>query len=118
MDSQWQDVVTEGEAIEGMTCSFGHGEGKIRHSPRASPEKQWGKLSSKKVKELLLATKDIMQSSYVSGGAELKDFKNPFHVSKFELKVYGKKEDEYGNEVISSTTSDQRKSWYCPKVQK
>ena len=51
-----------------------------------------------------------MQSSYVSGGAELKDFKNPFHASKFELKVYGKKEDEHGNEVISSTTSDQRKS--------
>ena len=29
-----------------------------------------------------------------------------------------KKEDEYGNEVISSTTSDQRKSWYWPKSSK
>ena len=88
------------------------------YATKLHPEKQWGKLSSKKLKELLLSTKDIMQSSYFSGGAELKDFKNPFHTSKFELKVYGKKEDEYGNEVISSTTSDQRKSWYCPKVQK
>jgi formamidopyrimidine-DNA glycosylase len=59
-----------------------------------------------------------MQRSYISGGAELKDFKNPFHVSEFELKVYGKKEDENGNEIISTTTSDQRKSWYCPNVQK
>ena len=88
------------------------------YAAKLHPEKQWSKLSSKKIKELILATKHIMQNSYVSGGAELKDFKNPFHLSKFELKVYGKKEDEYGNEVISSTTSDQRKSWYCPKVQK
>ena len=88
------------------------------YAAKLHPEKQWGKLSSKKVKELLLATKDIMQRSFASGGAELKDFKNPFHVSKFELKVYGNKEDRYGNEVVSSTTSDQRKSWYCPKVQK
>ena len=88
------------------------------YAAKLHPEKQWGKLSSKKVKELLLATKDIMHRSFASGGAELKDFKNPFHVSKFELKVYGNKEDGYGNEVVSSTTSDQRKSWYCPKVQK
>ena len=61
------------------------------YATKLHPEKQWGKLSSKKLKELLLSTKDIMQSSYFSGGAELKDFKNPFHTSKFELKVYGKK---------------------------
>ena len=88
------------------------------YAAKIHPEKKWGDLSPKKVKQLLLSTQDIMQRSFTSGGAELKDFKNPFHVSEFELKVYDKKEDEYGNEVISSTTSDQRKSWYCPKVQK
>jgi formamidopyrimidine-DNA glycosylase len=88
------------------------------YAAKIHPEKKWVDLSPKKVKQLLLSTQDIMQRSFTSGGAELKDFKNPFHVSEFELKVYGKKEDEYGNEVISSTTSDQRKSWYCPKVQK
>ena len=59
-----------------------------------------------------------MQRSYLSGGAELKDFKNPFNTSIFKLKVYGKKEDEFGNIIKSITTSDQRKSWYCPKIQK
>lgn len=88
------------------------------YAAKIHPEKKWGKLSSKRRKELVFATQDIMQRSYISGGAELKDFKNPFHVSEFELKVYGKKEDENGNEIISTTTSDQRKSWYCPNVQK
>ena len=73
---------------------------------------------TKKIKQLVMATKDIMERSYISGGAELKDFNNPFNTSIFKLKVYGKKKDEFGNIVKSIKTSDQRKSWYCPKVQK
>ena len=88
------------------------------YAVKLHPEKKWGLISTKKIKQLILATKDIMQRSYLSGGAELKDFKNPFNTSIFKLKVYGKKEDEFGNIIKSITTSDQRKSWYCPKIQK
>ena len=59
-----------------------------------------------------------MQESYYSGGAELKDFKNPFKSSKFKLKVYGKKITDKKTNVKSIVTSDQRKSWYCEKTQK
>ena len=59
-----------------------------------------------------------MRDSYKSGGAELKDFKNPFHKSEFKLKIYGKKYTEKNNLVKSKITSDFRKSWFCEKSQK
>ena len=61
------------------------------YATKLHPEKQWRKLSSKKLKELLLTTKDIMQSSYFSGGAELKDFKNLFTHQNLNLKCMAKK---------------------------
>ena len=86
------------------------------YAAKLHPEIKWGQISTKKIKQLVLATKDIMQRSYISGGAELKDFKNPFNASIFKLKVYGKKEDEFGNIVKSIKTSDQRKSWYLSLI--
>jgi len=87
------------------------------YAAKLHPEKKWGELSAKKIKQLILNTQDIMQGSYTTGGAELKDFKNPFKESTFSLKVYGKETDEEGNKVESLLTSDQRKSWFCPKIQ-
>ncbi|MDA7794627.1 hypothetical protein N9Y90_03320 [Flavobacteriales bacterium] len=88
------------------------------YATKLHPEKKWGELSAKKIKELILNTQDIMQRSYSTGGAELKDFKNPFHESTFSLKVYGKETDPKGNKIESLVTSDQRKSWFCPRIQK
>ena len=88
------------------------------YATRLHPEKKWGELSDKKIKQLILNTQDIMQRSYSTGGAELKDFKNPFNESTFSLHVYGKKTDSKGNKVESALTSDQRKSWFCPNIQK
>ena len=82
------------------------------------PEQKWSDLSPKKVNKLILITKDIMNKSFESGGAELKDFKNPNHKSKFTLNIYGKKKTLKNENVISINTSDQRRSWICPKIQK
>ena len=59
-----------------------------------------------------------MNESYKSGGAELKDFINPFNPSKFRLQIYGKKYTEQNNLVTSEKTSDSRKTWLCSKHQK
>ena len=67
---------------------------------------------------LIKNIQEVMWSSYTSGGAELKDFKNPFNSSKFKLKIYGKKYTENKNLVISKNTSDSRKTWFCSKEQK
>ena len=82
------------------------------------PEEKWSNLSPNQVKKLILNTRDIMNKSFESGGAELKDFKNPNYKSKFTLNIYGRKKTLNNKNVISINTSDQRRSWICPEIQK
>ena len=82
------------------------------------PEEKWGNLSSKQKLRLINNLQKVMLDSYKSGGAELKDFKNPFNQSQFKLKIYGKKYTDKNNVVTSLLTSDSRKSWLCNKTQK
>ena len=88
------------------------------YTSKLHPEEKWKKISIKKRENLIKQTKKIMQNSFTSGGAELRDFKNPFHKSNFKLFVYGKSEDLNKNKISSMLTSDQRKTWFCPKTQK
>lgn len=90
----------------------------VLYAANIHPENKWCQLSQKKIFSLIKCVKDIMHHSYQTGGAELKDFKNPFDQSKFTLKVYGKTSDPHGRPVKSLLTSDQRKSWFCPSLQK
>ena len=60
------------------------------YASKIHPEEKWGNLSREMKIELIKKTKEVMKKSYKAGGAELKDFKNPFHSSNFTLKVYGK----------------------------
>ena len=82
------------------------------------PEEKWGNLNKEKITSLIKNTQKVMYESYKSGGAELKDFKNPFNPSKFRLQIYGKKYTEQNNIVTSKKTSDSRKTWFCSKNQK
>ena len=82
------------------------------------PEEKWKNMKSKKINPLIKNLQKVMHGSYAKGGAELKDFKNPFNVSDFTLKIYGKKFTEKNNPVTPILTSDQRKSWICKKNQK
>ena len=82
------------------------------------PETNWGMLNDRKINLLLQSTKEIMYDSYLHGGAELKDFKNPFNKSEFGLKVYSQNFDPQGNKIEKTTTKDQRSTWWSPKIQK
>lgn len=88
------------------------------YASKIHPEEKWGNLTEDMRINLIKKTKEIMKKSYRSGGAELKDFKNPFYSSKFKLKVYGKTYTKHNNSIISIITSDSRKSWFCPEEQK
>ena len=88
------------------------------YSAKIHPEEKWGNLNQIQRKHLITNIKIIMINSYKSGGAELKDFNNPFHSSKFKLKIYGKKYTNTNHLVSSETTSDYRKTWFCKKQQK
>ena len=88
------------------------------YASKIHPEEKWGNLSREMKINLIKKTKEIMKNSYQAGGAELKDFKNPFHSSNFILKIYGKTHTQHNNLITSITTSDSRKSWFCAKEQK
>ena len=47
------------------------------YATKIHPEEKWGNLSRKMRIDLIKKTKEVMKNSYKSGGAELKDFKNP-----------------------------------------
>ena len=88
------------------------------YASKIHPEEKWGNLSREKKIYLIKKIKEVMKNSYKAGGAELKDFKNPFNSSNFTLKVYGKTHTKHNNLITSITTSDSRKSWFCAKEQK
>ncbi len=77
------------------------------------PEQTWNLITIKKKKELINNTKIVMNDSFTNGGAELKDFKNPFRNSNYQLKIYGKKYTEDKIKVSKIKTSDQRTTWIC-----
>ena len=88
------------------------------YKSKIHPEKKWGSLTNNQKIDLIKNTKKIMVLSYKSGGAELRDFNNPFKKSDFKLMVYKKLRDHNNHIITSKITSDQRKSWICDKIQK
>ena len=88
------------------------------YETKLHPEEKWKKLNQTTKINLIKNTQNIMKRSYKHGGAELKDFKNPFSKSIFELKVYGKKTTPSNTPIINQLTSDSRKTWFCSKTQK
>ena len=106
-----------------MDQKYFHGVGNYIKSEslyvsKIHPEEKWGNLKENGKVELIKNIKRVMNESYKSGGAELKDFKNPFNPSKFKLQIYGKKYTDKNNIVTSKKTSDSRKTWFCSKYQK
>ena len=75
------------------------------------PEESWGLISDENKKKLITNTKIVMNQSYKNGGAELKDFKNPFKNSNYQLQIYGKKSTTGNIKVYKIKTSDQRSTW-------
>jgi len=90
----------------------------VLFASKIHPDTNWGQLKETDIQNILLNAKKIMEKSYVDGGAELKDFKNPLYNSIFELSVYGKENDPYGNKISKKKTKDQRRTWWSPSVQK
>ena len=88
------------------------------YASKIHPEEKWGNLDKEMKINLIRNIQTVMNNSYQSGGAELKDFKNPFYKSKFRLNIYGKAYTENNNLVTSEKTSDYRKTWFCSKQQK
>ena len=90
----------------------------ILYDLKISPHIKWGGLSKNQISKLCYSTKKIIRNSYIKGGGELKDFNNPENASSLKLKVYGKKNDIFGNKIKKELTPDKRTTWWCPDLQK
>ena len=90
----------------------------ILYHSKIHPHKNWSDLNRKEITNLCKFTREIMKKAYLSGGAELRDFKNPKNDSKLRLNAYGKKIDSKKRVIVNDITKDQRRTYWCPKIQK
>tara|TARA_B100000475_G_C14998603_1_gene315382 strand:+ start:580 stop:1377 length:798 start_codon:yes stop_codon:yes gene_type:complete len=89
----------------------------ILYKAKIHPHKKWHDLNRKDILNLCKFTKSTMIASYNSGGAELRDFKNPKKDSKLKLLAYGKESDPKGRLIINDITNDKRRTFWCPEIQ-
>ena len=82
------------------------------------PHTCWSKLKLEEKKIICINTRRIMLKSYLSGGAQLRDFKNPNFGSSLKLDVYQRKTTDDGKIVVSDITLDKRVTYWCPEMQK
>ena len=90
----------------------------ILYHSKIHPHKRWSDLNRKEITNLCKFSREIMKKAYMSGGAELRDFKNPKKDSKLQLNAYGKKIDSKKRLIVNDITKDQRRTYWCPKIQK
>jgi len=90
----------------------------ILYHSKIHPHRSWPSLNKKEIPNLCVFTREIMKKAYMSGGAELRDFKNPKKNSKLRLNAYGKKIDSKKRVIVNDITKDQRRTYWCPKIQK
>ena len=90
----------------------------ILYHSKIHPHRSWPSLNKKEITNLCVFTREIMKKAYMSGGAELRDFKNPKKNSKLQLNAYGKKIDSKKRVIVNDITKDQRRTYWCPKIQK
>jgi len=86
-----------------------------------SPHRTVESLSDADFYELYYCVRTVMIDSYNSGGASIRTYSNVDGTPGtyvFRLKVYGKKVDEKGREIIREETRDGRVTWWCPDTQK
>lgn len=86
-----------------------------------SPWRNSKSLGVEELKLLRLSIISVLQESYSCKGATLATYKNVLgEMGTFgdNLKVYKKKIDPSGNEVVSEETKDKRTTWWVKNIQK
>jgi len=91
------------------------------YKSKISPLRTMNSLSDDEVKLLFNSLKEIAESSYKLNGNTIRTYQNFEGVKgNYEslLKVYMKKKDPLGNNVVKITTDDRRTTHWVPEIQK
>lgn len=89
----------------------------ILYATKISPHRLLSQLCDDEIRLLLETSKEIIRSAYDSHGFTLATYWDPHgRKGNFSVKIYGKSEDPYGNQVITETL-DQRTVHWVPQIQ-
>jgi len=89
------------------------------YAAKISPYRLCSSLSHDDCERLYNAIIFIINASYNSGGATIKNYLNfNGEIGAFTFKVYGLRTDPYGNSVVTCTTKDGRTTHWVPEMQK
>jgi len=91
------------------------------YAAKILPTRLVSSLSNEEILHLYKEAKNILKISYQQGGATIKSFADMYgNIGKFfdQFKVYGKKSDPLGNNVIRILTKDKRSTFYVDEIQK
>lgn len=87
---------------------------------KMSPWRPSNQLKKDEILSLCQAVVDVMQESYAHQGATISTYKDAYGAEgKYSscFKVYGKKKDPLGNDIIKQDTPDNRTIHWCPTIQ-
>ena len=93
----------------------------ILYASRLNPHRQIENLSHEELETLYQESRRIITESYQSQGMSKRnyiDYEGKKGSFEFKLKVYGKKKDPKGNDIIREKTKDGRSTYWVPKLQR
>jgi formamidopyrimidine-DNA glycosylase len=91
------------------------------YAAKISPWRAANVMKQDDIDTLCTAIADVMSESYKYQGATIKTYKDAYGAEgKYSscFKIYGKKKDPLGNQIIKEDTPDKRTIHWCPTVQK
>lgn len=112
------------ETLMDQSCVSGCGNylrAEILYDCRIDPWRPVESLLPEEYESLHESTLRITRQSYLSQGASIKTYRNVDGSSgstQFDFKVYGKRQDPAGNEVVRRQDAGGRMMHWCPNLQK
>jgi len=92
----------------------------ILYASHLNPHRQIENLSHEELETLYQESRRIITESYQNQGMSKRnyiDYEGKKGSFEFKLKVYGKKKDPKGNDIIREKTKDGRSTYWVPKLQ-
>ena len=112
-------VITDQKLISGIGNYL---KAESLYAARINPHKEIKSLTDTELVNLFTAMKKKIIGSYRTGGASIRhysDINNVKGTFEFEMEVYGKKKDKYGNTVIAEKIAgDSQNTYWVPNIQK
>jgi DNA-formamidopyrimidine glycosylase len=111
-------VITDQKIISGIGNYL---KAESLYAAKINPHRTVGSLTDTELEHLYVAMKHKIVGSYRTGGASIQHYSDINDVKgtfEFEIEVYGRKTDKYGNKVIAEKIAgDSQNTYWVPSIQ-